>query len=102
MEWSGIKEYDVLPTGDKNIPAGEAYKTKVEEVSELKLLNKTAYNKLILIQKYTVCFKIIEEAKKKIISTEATDKRERNFQKIFSQPQGLPTQEYKINSKSEN
>ena len=73
MEWSGIKEYDVLPTGDKNIPAGEAYKTKVEEVSELKLLNKTAYNKLILIQKYTVCFKIIEEAKKKIISTDTQD-----------------------------
>ena len=38
---------------------------KIKGVSEFKLLNKTAYNELILAQEDTVCFHIIEEAKTK-------------------------------------
>ena len=50
MEISGIKEYDVLLTVDKKILAYDANKTNIEGVSELNLLNKTAYNELILAQ----------------------------------------------------
>ena len=41
MEKSGIKGYYFLITGDKEIPADDADKTKLEGFSELKLLNKT-------------------------------------------------------------
>ena len=58
----GIKGYNVLLTGDtKNLED----KTKEKEVSDLKFLNNTAYNELILAQESTVCFQISEEAKKK-------------------------------------
>ena len=44
MARSGIKGYNVLLTGDtKNLED----KTKEKEVSDLKFLNKTAYNELI-------------------------------------------------------
>ena len=45
--------------------ADDADKTKIEGFSEFKLLNKTAYNELILPQEDTVCFQIFEEAKTK-------------------------------------
>ena len=48
MKRSEIKEYDTLLTGDIKIPENDAYKVKESEVSELKFLNKTAYNELIL------------------------------------------------------
>ena len=51
--------------GDKKSPADNVNKTKENWVSDLKFLNKTAYNELILAQKDTVCFKIIEEARAK-------------------------------------
>ena len=40
----------MLLTGDKKILADEADETKEKVVSELKFLNKTAYNGLILAQ----------------------------------------------------
>ena len=45
-----IKVYGVLLTGDKKILEDEADETKEKVVSELKFLNKTAYNGLILAQ----------------------------------------------------
>ena len=66
MEISGIKVYNTLLTGDKKITADDADKIKDEEVTtELKLLNKKAYNELILSQEYMICFQITEEDKKK-------------------------------------
>ena len=42
MARDGITEYNVLPTDDNKIPADDADKTKLNGVSQLKLLNKTA------------------------------------------------------------
>ena len=58
-----IKGYDVLLTGDNTILVYDAEKTKLKGFYELKLLNKTANNDLILAQEDTVCFHIVEEAK---------------------------------------
>ena len=49
MEISGIKGYNILITCDNKIHADDPHKTK-EKNSELKLLNGTAYNELILDQ----------------------------------------------------
>ena len=43
----GIKGYDTPLKGDKKIPVYDADETKYEGVTELKLLNKTAYNGMI-------------------------------------------------------
>ena len=61
----GIKGYDLLLPGDKIALSDDTYETKVKRVSELKLLNKTAYNELRLEKEDTVCFQIFEEAKTK-------------------------------------
>ena len=53
-------------------------------VSALKLLNKTAYNELIILQGDMVWFNIIEEAKKKVISIERQDKCGWKFQENLS------------------
>ena len=66
MARSGIKIYHVLLTGDKKIPADGAYKTEGKEVSTLEILSFTAYDELILSQKDTVWFHIVEEAKTKV------------------------------------
>ena len=70
--WSGkfmaryvIRVYNVLIIGGWKILEDDADKTKVKVISELNLINKTAYNELILAQEYTVCFQIVEEAKTK-------------------------------------
>ena len=66
MARSGIKIYHVLLTGAKKIPADGAYKTEGKGVSALKILSFTAYDELILAQKDTVWFNIVEEAKTKV------------------------------------
>ena len=63
MAGTVIKGYHVLLTGAKTISADEKEKRKDKEISELKVLNFTVYNDLILAQDDTVCFHIIEEAK---------------------------------------
>ena len=63
-ERAEIKGCDVLLTGDKKILADDTDEKK--GVSDLKLLNKTAYNELIPAQEETVYFQIAEEAKTKI------------------------------------
>ena len=65
MERSGIKQCDTLLIGDKKIITDDAYATKYEWVTRLDILNKIAFNGLIISQEDTVCFKIIEEAKTK-------------------------------------
>ena len=57
-------------TYDREILKDGADEKKLKKVSELKLLSKTAYNELILAQEYTVCFKIVEETIKNLISME--------------------------------
>ena len=64
MSRTGIKGYHILITGDKNILVGDALK-KIKSFSELKLLNKTAYNNLILTQEDTFYFRIDEELETK-------------------------------------
>ena len=54
MAGSGIKGYHVLLTGAKKIPADDADKTQEKLFYALKLLNFTAYNKLIIYQEGTV------------------------------------------------
>ena len=39
---TGIKVYNILPTGDKKIPADDADEIKVKVVFYLKLFNKTS------------------------------------------------------------
>ena len=68
----GIKGYDTPLKGDKKIPVYDADETKYEGVTELKLLNNKYYNELILSQKDTVCFQVIEEVRKKCIKYENT------------------------------
>ena len=65
MTRSGIKGYHVLLPGAREIPVNNADKTKVKEISSLKLLNFTTYNNLILTQEETVFFHIVEESKTK-------------------------------------
>ena len=48
---------------------------------------------MILLQEETVCFKIAEEAKVNIISTEKQEKSGWNFQEILNQPQEIPGQD---------
>ena len=48
MERAVIKGYHVLLTGDKTIPSDDKDKTKQKEIAEIKLLNFTVYNKLVL------------------------------------------------------
>ena len=55
MTMYGINRFDVLLTGEKNL-ADYTGKTKEKGVSELKLFNKTDYNKLILTKEVTVYF----------------------------------------------
>ena len=66
--WSGkfmaryvIRVYNVLIIGGWKILEDDADKTKVKVISELNLINKTAYNELILAQEDMVYFHIIEE-----------------------------------------
>ena len=66
MARAGIEGYDILLTGDTRIPADDAGERKNKGVeSTLKLLNKKAYNEIILEQEDTVSFQIAEEAKVK-------------------------------------
>ena len=65
VERYGINGYDVLITGDKNILEYDAYKTKVKEIYEMKLLNNTYYTDMILAQEDTVYFQVIEEVNTK-------------------------------------
>ena len=51
---TGIKGFNVFLTVDKKIPADVEDETKIEEVSKLRLLNKTSYNELILLD-MSVC-----------------------------------------------
>ena len=52
---SGINGKDILLGGDVKTLAGYSDKPKDEGVPDtLKIINKAAYNKLILYQKYTV------------------------------------------------
>ena len=59
----GIKVYHVLKTGDEKIPTDGADITKVKGDFELKLLQKTANNFLILAQEDMMCLQIVENAK---------------------------------------
>ena len=68
----GTKWYGVLLTGDRKILVNDSGKTKYEGVTELKLLNNKYYNELILSQKDTVCFQVIEEVRTKCIKYENT------------------------------
>ena len=66
MKRAVINVYDTPLTGDTEISDDNAYKTKDNVVMDtLKLLNKTAYKKLILAQEDTIYFQIIEESKTK-------------------------------------
>ena len=73
MARSGIKGYHVLLTGVKIITSDDKdetnYRKRIreeKEITELKLLNFTAYNELILAQEDIICFQIVEELKKAI------------------------------------
>ena len=70
MARSGIKGYDTLLTGDKKNSADDADETKDEGVSALKLLNKKAYNELILAQEDTVCFRSLKKRRQNLVSIE--------------------------------
>ena len=57
-----MKGYNILLAGNAEIPADNSYRTNYNGVTAtLKLLNKTAYNKLKPAKEDTICFKIIEE-----------------------------------------
>ena len=60
MARSVIKGYHVLRTSATKIPADEPNETGEKEISAIKLLNFTAYNKLIPAQEDTACFQIFE------------------------------------------
>ena len=61
MSRSGIKGYNILIRGDMKTPAGDTEKTSDKRVNALlEFLNKAEYNRLILPQKYTVSFQIVE------------------------------------------
>ena len=61
MEGAGIKGYYVLLTIYKTITDDDKDEIQDKEISELKLINITAYNELIIAQEYTIWFQIIEE-----------------------------------------
>ena len=54
MEGSGIKGCDVILTGGNIIPEYDADETKEKGFSDLKFLNKTVYNELILAKEDAV------------------------------------------------
>ena len=56
---AGIKGHNTLLTGDKIIRADDKDKKIYKVFSELKLLNKTEFNKLILTQEDKVYFQVI-------------------------------------------
>ena len=61
MERSVLKGYNILTTGDAGIPVDNEDETKdIVVTATLKLLNKTAYNRLVLAQEDMICFQIIE------------------------------------------
>ena len=66
MKIALIKGCNTLLTDDNKIPSDEADKTKDESVTALKFINNIDYNEMIIAQEDTVCFQIVEEAKKKI------------------------------------
>ena len=69
------KTYDILLTGDMKIPADDTEKKEDKVVTYTsKLLNKIAYNDIVLAQEEMVCFQITEEAKNK--SNKYEDTRE--------------------------
>ena len=104
MARAGIEGYDILLTGDTRIPADDAGERKNKGVeSTLKLLNKKAYNEIILEQEDTVSFHIAEEAKVK--ANKYGDSARQVWvksQEFFIQPQGLPRQDYARNLQSAN
>ena len=63
MEEARIKGYHFLLTVAKKILADDEDKIQEREIAELKLLNLTAYNEIIIIQEDIIYFHIIEEAK---------------------------------------
>ena len=65
MKRYGIERCDTLLIVYKKIITDDTYATKYEWVTRLDILNKIAFNGLILSQEDTVCFNIIEEAKTK-------------------------------------
>ena len=73
MAISGIKRHHVLLNGAKVILTEDTDKTEEKWISGPKLLNFTSYNELILSQEDTVCFLILEEARKNRIITETQD-----------------------------
>ena len=56
-----IRGYNTVLTGDKEILSYDTEESKDTGVSEFKLPNKTACNKLILAQEYTVCFRFLKK-----------------------------------------
>ena len=95
MERDWIKGYNTLLMGDNKTSEYDTYKTTYSGVTTaLKLINKTAYNEVIIVPEDTVYFQIAKEAKTK-------DNKYRNkiqvwikIPKKMSQPQGLPRQDY--------
>ena len=69
---------------------------KLEGFSELKLLNKTSYNELILAQEDAVCFYIVEDAKTK--ANKYTDARQAcmKVSRKMIQQRGIPRQYYTV------
>ena len=81
----GIKICDVLITGDKKDYSKE---TKLKVVSELKLLNKTAYNELVLAQEDMFYFMIVEEVKTKANNSGDARQAWMKFSEIFDPTTG--------------
>ena len=66
----------------------------------MKLLNKTAFNELILVQEDTVCFHMIEEVKKNVHKYEDATQVLKNFQENWIKPKGITRLDYTIISLS--
>ena len=62
----------------------------------MKLLNKTAFNELILVQEDTVCFHMIEEVNKKADKYEDATHVLKNFQENWIKPKGITRLDYTI------
>ena len=61
MARSKIKVYYILPRGNTKTPTDDYEETKEREVTAtLKMINKIAYNELIIPQEDTICFHIFE------------------------------------------
>ena len=64
MARSGIKGFNILIAVDMKTLAGNTYQNKYKVVTAtLKLINKTAYNELIIYQEDVVCFQIVKKKK---------------------------------------